>query len=483
MQIYVTGLGSSYEIEHLTRLFYADAAISAVPVHGKADLVRAAWGKRSLLTAVRIGGVCHIVRSALPQPLQDKPDFVLATQLFHLLCRVTGSMPPWGLLTGVRPVRLVHDMAHEGKTNAEIHNVFRHKFFANEQKTDLAMQIAENQAPFMHGGHPRAYSLYISIPFCPSRCSYCSFVSRTTAQSKNIIEPYMQKLCEEIVAIRRTAERNRLQLATIYIGGGTPTAISAAQLEKLLATVQANFNLAAVQEYTVEAGRPDCTTPEKLALMKMYGVTRISINPQTLCDDVLAAIGRKHSAADIIACFHAARSAGHTNINMDLIAGLPKDTVDGFAKSLAGVMALQPENITVHTLTLKRASNIVIENRAEDYADVAAMLEKCAVLPQHGWQPYYLYRQKKTLQNLENTGYTKQGFAGLYNIYIMEEVHTILAAGAGASTKLVQPGGKIERIFNHKYPLEYIERFDVVLQRKEGVDAFYARNLDTETPC
>ena len=296
------------------------------------------------------------------------------------------------------------------------------------------------------------------------------------------MDPYLEALCNEVRAIRDQAEGCGLNLKTVYIGGGTPTALSADGLRKLMGTVAECFDLSKLEEYTVEAGRPDCTDAEKLAVLKEYGATRISINPQTFSDEVMARIGRKHSAADILRCFEEARAAGHDNINMDLIAGLPGDTVEGFEKSLATAISLSPENITVHTLTLKRASNLVIGHADSDYGDVAAMLEKCSALSEAGYRPYYLYRQKGTLQNLENTGWCKPGKEGYYNIYIMEEVHSILSAGAGGSTKLVQPGGdKIQRIFNYKYPAEYINGFDTILQRKEGVSEFYARYLDPQT--
>ena len=234
----------------------------------------------------------------------------------------------------------------------------------------------------------------------------------------------------------------------------------------------------------MEAGRPDCTTPEKLAAIREGGATRISINPQTLSDEVLRAIGRRHTAQDVVDCFAAARKAGHRNINMDLIAGLPLDTPAGFEKSLAGVLALSPENVTVHTLTLKRASNLVMQAAPPAYGDVAQMVQhSIGALQRAGYSPYYLYRQKGTLQNLENTGWAKPGFAGLYNIYIMEEVHTILSAGAGGSTKLVGPAGRIERVFNHKYPLDYLNHFDEVLARKQKIEDFYGKwfDLDSET--
>ncbi len=271
------------------------------------------------------------------------------------------------------------------------------------------------------------------------------------------------------------AKKQNLQICTIYIGGGTPTALTEVQLETLLKTVNENYNLNEVQEFTVEAGRPDCTNFAKLELLKKYGATRISINPQSMSNDVLQAIGRKHSALDIITCFENARKIGHENINMDLIAGLDKDTAQSFESSLKQVLALSPENITVHTLTEKRASNIVIESQTRQYGDVVKMLEIAEkMLKEHNYLPYYLYRQKATLGNLENIGYTKKGFEGLYNIFIMEEVHSILAVGAGASTKLVNKStGEIKRVFNYKYHTEYLQNFEEVLNRKQKVSEFY----------
>ena len=401
--------------------------------------------------------------------------------MYQLLRQVTGKRPPWGMLTGVRPVRIIHDSRAKGKSEEEIRRLFEDHYDVSEEKFRLAKEIADRQSPWMQA-EERDYSLYIGIPFCPSRCSYCSFVSRTIEREKHLVQPYVDCLCRELEAIRQTADRNRLQLKTIYIGGGTPTSLSADQLRQLMGTVRQLFDLNSLQEYTVEAGRPDCTDAEKLAVLKEYGATRISINPQTLSDEVLARIGRRHTAADVIRCFEEARAAGHDNINMDLIAGLPGDTPEGFSRTLEGVLALSPENVTVHTLTLKRASNLVIEQRPDEYGDVAEMIARCDALAKAGYAPYYLYRQKGTLQNLENTGWCKPGFEGLYNIYIMEEVHTILSAGAGGSTKLrQQKGNLIQRIFNYKYPKEYIDGFDTVLKRKEGVTDFYASHVDSQT--
>ena len=486
MQIWVAGYASAYELEHVARLFFSAANLTPDYPSGRPDAVIVRLSKTRMLCGVRQNGLCAV--RFLPRPKQiAETEYAHAKLLFLLLCEATGTRPPWGMLTGVRPVHLVHDLHKKGMDDAAVRHWMVDDYFVKPQKQALAAEIAHVQQPILAGNTPRDYSLYLSIPFCPSRCSYCSFVSRTTAESGALIAPYVDALCRELEETSILARELGLHLRTIYIGGGTPTAISAAQLRQLLQTVQENFAISAVQEYTVEAGRPDCTTLEKLRLIKEYGATRISINPQTLSDTVLAAIGRKHTAQDIITCFENARAVGHQNINMDLIAGLPLDTVESFQKSLAGVIQLKPENITVHTLTLKRASSLVIDHAAQRYGDVAAMVDMAQAALTAAYQPYYLYRQKGTLQNLENTGYTLPHFAGLYNVYIMEEVHTILSTGAGGSTKLVehlaQGGARIERIFNHKYPIEYLKHFDAVLARKEGVKKFYGEctDLDSKT--
>lgn len=480
MELTVLGLASGYDVEHVIRLFYPMAKL--VPgYHRGGDLVLARAGQRHLLAGVRENGVCHWRRAVRPE--NEKPAFALASLVYDLLREVTGIRPPWGKMTGVRPVRIIHDQRAAGHSEEDIAKLFLEKYDCTPGRFELARGIADRQRPILERSGLRDCSLYIGIPFCPSRCSYCSFVSRTVERDKKLIQPYVDHLCMELEAIRDQVEQIGLNLRTVYIGGGTPTSLSADQLRQLMGKVAQCFDLSRLEEYTVEAGRPDCTDLEKLQVLKEYGATRISINPQTFEDEVLAHIGRRHTAEDIRRCFYDARQAGHTNINMDLIAGLPGDTEEGFARSLAQAIALEPENITVHTLTLKRASSLVIDHSQEDYADVAAMLEHCDALTRAGYVPYYLYRQKNTLQNLENIGWCKPGYEGYYNIYIMEEVHSILSAGAGGSTKLRQPGcgEHIERIFNYKYANEYINGFDVILERKRGIGEFYGRYLDPQT--
>ena len=480
MKIYITGLPSGYDVEHLVRLFYPMAPLTRTPPAPEEDCVWASCGPEGLTALVRERGRSRT--AAAPLPETDSPAFALASLTYGLLREWTGLRPPWGKMTGVRPVRLIHDKRAAGWPEADIDRLFLQRYDCSAEKYRMAKAIADLQEPILRrGGEERAYSLYIGIPFCPSRCSYCSFISCNLDRDHKLVQPYVDCLCRELAAIRAEEDAAGLHLQTIYIGGGTPTSLSTAQLRQLMGAVRELFPLDGLEEYTVEAGRPDCTDAEKLAVLKEYGATRISINPQTFSDQVLAGIGRRHSAQDILDCYAAARAAGHDDINMDLIAGLPGDTVEGFERSLRTAIALDPENITVHTLTLKRASRIVMDQQEDNrYADVAAMLDRCALLPAAGYRPYYLYRQKNTLQNLENVGWSKPGREGYYNIYIMEEVQTILSAGAGGSTKLVDAAGhRMQRIFNFKYPNEYIQRFDEVLARKKGVSAFYDHDLGT----
>ena len=450
MQIILRGPAAGYEAEHTARIFFPGAE-KAEDLPETEDFVLAESHEMTDLILVRKDGRLYW-RTDLRSPEAD-PEYALCKLEFGLLKDLTGIDPPWGMMTGVRPVRIIHDLRAAGESEEAIAEKFLDHFACTPEKFKLALGIADLQRPVLDAADSMDCSIYAGIPFCPTRCSYCSFVSRTVGDkaTRALVQPYVDKLCRELTAIRETADRCGLRIRTFYIGGGTPTALSAAQLEQL-------------------------------RIIKQYGATRISINPQTFSDEVLRNIGRRHTAQDIIDCFAAARAAGHTNINMDLIAGLPGDTVEGFTASLRQAIALDPENITVHTLTLKRASNLVVEHRAAAYDDVSAMLESCRELADVGYRPYYMYRQKGTLQNLENIGWAKPGCECLYNIYIMEEIHTILSAGAGGSTKLVIPGqrrGKIERIFNFKYPTEYIDRFEEILARKQGVEDFYARYTTT----
>lgn len=402
----------------------------------------------------------------------------LAFQLFLCLEKRTGYHPKWGILTGVRPAKLYAALCREmGRPAAE--EWFVRSLSVDPEKLPLCRQTYEKEEEIRALSRRDSFSLYLSIPFCPTRCAYCSFVSHSVEKAASLIPEYTEKLCRELEATAQIARSCGLRLETVYMGGGTPTTLSPEQMQTVLETVNRYFDLSGCREFTVEAGRPDTITPEKLAVLRSCGVSRISINPQTMNDQVLRAIGRRHTCEQTVAAFEMARKAGFRNINMDLIAGLPEETVESFAGTLARVQELNPESVTVHALAMKRASGLSKEAPFVQIGhETAETMVSTAYesLNRGGWLPYYMYRQSKTVGNLENVGYAKPGYECLYNVYIMDETHTILSCGASAVTKCKQPGGPyIERIFNYKYPYEYLTRFDEILNRKEGVRAFYAK--------
>ncbi|MBR6567120.1 MAG: coproporphyrinogen dehydrogenase HemZ [Clostridia bacterium] len=400
-----------------------------------------------------------------------------AIMLFELLCAYTGYRPPWGILTGVRPAKLMTKLISSmGEERAKAY--FEKELKVSREKTELALMVAKNEAPLMAINTEKSYSLYISIPFCPSRCSYCSFISHSNESAKKLMPSYAEKLCEEIRVTGEIAKNLGLTLESIYMGGGTPTALTAELLKKVTDAISESFPVSAVREYTIEAGRPDSVTPEKLEIIRNCGATRISINPQTFSDDVLKAIGRNHSGQMTVDAFILAREKGFDNINMDLIAGLPTDTEENYEATLNKTLSFSPENITVHTLSLKRSSTIVTEKRGTNSGETASKMLSLTqkALLEAGYIPYYMYRQSKCLGNLENVGWAKKGYEGLYNVYMMEEIHSVFAVGAGAVTKLKAPvGSSIERVFNYKYPYEYIGSFDEIIKRKEQIKDFYEK--------
>lgn len=397
--------------------------------------------------------------------------------LYKTLSEITGLLPKWGTLTGIRPVKLALSMMDGGLSSEELREKLKTERLVTDEKLDLLLSTAEHERAIRAFSKPESVSIYISIPFCPSRCSYCSFTSHAIEKAVKLIPQYVDLLCGELRDTAVLINELGLRLETVYMGGGTPTVLTAEQLDRVLSTARSSFDFGTVRELTVEAGRPDTITPEKLEVMKKNGVDRISINPQTMDDGVLELIGRKHTAKDVVDSFNMARSFGFDNINMDLISGLPGDDFDKFRSTIDSVLELDPENITLHTLTVKRSANLVNDARTMLNRTVDEMNEHAfGCFEAAGYYPYYLYRQKGTVEGLENTGFCKPGKEGIYNIFIMDETHTILATGAGGVTKMKDPHGpKIERIFNFKFPYEYIDRFDLMNERKEQVKDFYAR--------
>ena len=387
-----------------------------------------------------------------------------------------GHIPPWGILTGVRPAKIASSLLSDGRGILKTKRILRDEYFLNHQKAALAVSVATTEAKLLKKIDKNTCSLYISIPFCPSRCSYCSFVSYTTPRLLSMIDDYLDAMLDEIDDTFNVINTIGLKVNTIYIGGGTPTTLNPEQLRRLLTKVNEKVDVSTLLEFTLEAGRPDTITKEKLDVAKELGVTRISVNPQTLNDDILKDIGRKHTKEDFFRAYRIAEESGIRDINVDLIAGLPGDDFKSFSETMDGIIQLAPTNITVHTFCVKKASD-VLRNNSGIYSLSGGDAAKSVAYSQlntkfAGYKPYYMYRQKNTVGNLENVGFSIEGHEGIYNVLMMEEVQTIFAVGAGAVSKLVDYKGpksnqtRIKRIFNPKYPYEYLKMAE---DRKNGV--------------
>jgi oxygen-independent coproporphyrinogen-3 oxidase len=400
---------------------------------------------------------------------------IIKLSFFKAACDCTGETPPWGALTGIRPAKLVTRVLEAGDTEEAADRMLRDVYAVTPARRKLCIDAAKAGLALRRSLSPEEISLYVGIPFCPTRCVYCSFVSHSVEKSMKLVEPYLASLHEEIRHAGDVVRRAGKKIRSVYIGGGTPTTLSAKQLEKLMDEIAKTFDFSHCTEYTVEAGRPDTITKEKLEAILKGGATRISINPQTMRDTVLSAIGRRHTAADVPNVMRLARDTGFGDINMDLIAGLPEDDPEGFAYSVDRVLEMNPENITIHTLALKKGSRLALEGRDIPTAEaVGRMLDYAERrLREKGYVPYYLYRQKFMAGNFENVGWCLPGYEGVYNICIMEELHTILSLGAGGTTKLVNPSsGLINRVCNPKYPYEYVSRLAHVKEGKETLLTF-----------
>ena len=390
---------------------------------------------------------------------------------------VTGTAPPWGMLTGVRPVKLPTREMAAGATPEQARASLERDCYVSPERAELAVDCAQASLNAQRTLKEDEVSLYVGIPFCPTRCAYCSFVSADVGRALKLIDPFLDALCRELTATGAMLADAGLRVRTVYFGGGTPTTLSAPQLDRLMGELADHIDLSGCTEYTVEAGRPDTITAEKLAVLARRGCSRVSVNPQTMQDAVLERMGRAHRADDILRAYALARESGIGCINMDLIAGLPGDSAAGFRASLEQVLALGPENVTVHTLALKKGSRLMEEGGGlPSGAAVADMLDFAwAALRAAGQRPYYLYRQKYMSGSFENVGWCRPGAESLYNICMMEELHTIVSLGGGGVTKLVDRAtGYIERLANAKYPQEYIQKIDAICADKARVAQFYA---------
>ena len=465
-----------YEMEALCRMFIAGRELKITEeeeIPPKEDYIYTALEGDEITVKAKIDGkYAEAKRTAENDHARN-----MELAVFGVLTEILSIRPKWGVLTGIRPVKLAMQLHDMGLSEEEIRKKLKEERLVSDEKLDLLLTTMEHELEIRASSRPNSVSFYISIPFCPSRCSYCTFTSHSVEKAAKLIPQYVELLCGELKDIAVLIDEIGLHLETVYMGGGTPTVLTAKQLDRVLSTVNESFDMTGVRELTVEAGRPDTITAEKLAVLKKNGVGRISINPQTMDDEVLAAIGRKHTAEDVKNAFALAKTFGFDSINMDLISGLPGDNMEKFRKTIAEVIAMNPDNITLHTLTVKHGANLAPMAQSVFAATADAMNEYAyGEFAKAGYFPYYLYRQKGTVDNLENVGFCKPGKEGIYNIFIMDETHTVLSAGAGGVTKMTAPyDKKIERIFNFKYPYEYIERFELMNERKEQVRNFYEK--------
>ena len=391
-------------------------------------------------------------------------------QSFYLAaCQLLPEIPAWGALAGVRPTKITTKHLLEGGTEKSAKDLLKDVYYVTPARRELAVDCSISTVNAARLLEPTDLSLYIGIPFCPTRCAYCSFVSRSVGKRTELLEPYLEALMKELTATGTLLANSGRKVRTIYIGGGTPTTLSAEQMARLLDAVHDSFDLSRCIEFTVEGGRPDTLDAQKLQTIRQHGADRMSINPQSMIDSVLRASGRPHRSDDVRRSYAQAVEAGYKAINMDLIAGLPTDTVEGFCRSLDEVAALNPANITVHTLALKKGADLF--ERRENLPTAAEVTEMVAYANQTlrtlGYKPYYLYRQKYMSGSFENVGWSRDNLDCLYNIYMMEEVHTVLSLGGGGMNKVNFPDGSLKRFHNPKFPEQYIEMIDDVLRQKQ----------------
>ena len=486
MKLIFRGHDYRYAVEQSLLAFFPDQR----PVYGGEDadtaVVALSAGPRlhTAAATLTVGGrtARGVSRMEIPAGLdayeQERlKQRIVKLSFFKAARELTGVTPAWGALTGIRPAKLAAGLLEEGKSERETERILRDTYFVSPARRRLCIQCAQAGLEAKEDLKPEEISLYVGIPFCPTRCAYCSFVSNSVEKSFHWIEPYLEALFAEIDSAAEMVRDLGLRVKSFYMGGGTPTTLSAGQMDRLLGRLGEAFDLGGIVESTVEAGRPDTITGEKMAVLRRNGVTRVSVNPQSMEDHVLNAIGRRHSAGDIRRAMELVDQAGFPHVNMDLIAGLPEDTPEGFRRSLDEVIGFGTDNVTVHTLSLKKGSRITLEGtRIPTVEEVADMLDYAdPALRQAGFGPYYVYRQKYMSGSFENAGWCRAGGTGWYNIYIMEELHSILSLGAGGSTKMVDPArSRIERVFNLKYPQEYVQRPEKIRANQEAFRAFYS---------
>ncbi len=459
-----------YDIQALLKSFYPEEPLRIITPASREQEIREGereWSVQVEEPTVRM----WLAEREVEWRCEEEGGFKDCFKRFFYRCLVesTGRELPWGNLTGIRPTKLAYAMLEEGKQDQEIIEELRNTHYVNREKCELSIDIARRERELLSWIHYQGgYSLYIGIPFCPSTCLYCSFTSYPIAAHRQRVDQYIDCVIREMEFVSR--QYGDKVLDTVYIGGGTPTTLEPEQLDRLLCNLKTLFDFSTVQEFTVEAGRADSITREKLEVLRRHGVGRISVNPQTMKQETLDIIGRGATVAQVLEAYRLAREVGFDNINMDLILGLPGETEDDVQRTIDQVISLAPDSLTVHSLAIKRASRLnqwIQEHGIETLRntdETMAIAEAGArALDMH---PYYLYRQKNMSGNFENVGYAREGKFGLYNILIMEEKQTIVALGAGSITKRVYPDGRIERCENVKEVAQYIERIEEMIERK-----------------
>lgn len=487
MKLYLNGVHHKYAVEQMLFTLYPGERPEYVESPPKEDGVCFALSRGSTYTTITCvvrkegnsgRGRASVSNIRLTDDVMEDRYLqrMVKMAFYRAALRAGHEKPVWGALTGVRPGKLMTELLHTTEDPDRALAEFQKLYDVSPERAELCLDTTWYTEAVLGELSDRDICLYVGIPFCPTRCDYCSFVSQSVEKSMQLIPPFLQALDQEIAATAQAVSEMGLRVISVYFGGGTPTTLSAHQLETLLGTLEKQFDLSHLREFTVEAGRPDTITEEKLFVLSSHGVTRISVNPQTMSDAVLEEIGRRHTAADVLSALSLVRKAGGFSVNMDLIAGLTGDSEAGFRKTLDTVLDLNPENITVHTLSRKKGSRVTKEHKKiPGPEEVSAMLDYAMEkLRGHGYRPYYLYRQKNMSGGFENVGWTVEGQENLYNICIMEELCSIVALGGGGSTKLVRPGnGKNIRLMAPKYSYEYISHIDKVCADKEKIKEFY----------
>lgn len=487
MKVYLDG----HDLEFATQQIYMcmfpglhAEFVSSEPDSGDYVISRLKVSENKLFseTEMHLDGKSVTKSEAVPLPETDDEEIKRAkrravkTSLYLAAIEFLPKKPAWGALTGIRPSKVALKYLEDGKSFDETIELMEGDYFVSPERAKLATTCALRARELSEKANRRDVSLYVGIPFCASRCRYCSFVSHSVEKASHLIAPYLGMLEREIQLLGNAVREVGLNLASVYIGGGTPTALSNDELRFVMECIARNFDTKNVPEYTVEGGRPDTLSLDKIKTIRGLGATRISVNPQTMNDDILRAMDRRHTADDVVRAIGDVRNVGGLIINTDLIAGLPGDNLKSFQNSIDRVVDLAPENITVHTLALKKGSSLKREGAEIPDGDVTAEMVNYALsyLSEEDYVPYYLYRQKYMSGNLENVGYSKRGFENLYNNYIMDELHTILSAGAGGVTKLIdRDAGRIERIFNPKYPYEYNNAEEKIRETEKRIKEFF----------